>query len=162
MALQITAALLKADLTLAAGDLAEQLAAESARLEQLAYDDGNGLTATSVAAAFDLSYRRLDKNCARVFQLLPVSPGPDVSADSAAALAGLPMPEVRRVLAALARAHLAEPTLGSPVRWRMHDLVRLYAQQLSEEHADSDGREQAIDRLLDYYAKMSPRRPCKA
>ena len=155
LALQITGALLKADLTLGAGDLAEQLTAESARLEQLAYDDGSGSSAPSVAAAFDLSYRRLDKTSARVFRSLPVSPGPDVSADSAAVLADLPVPEVRTVLAALARAHLAEPALGSPGRWRIHDLVRLYVRQLSEENADSDGREQAIDRLLAYYVKMA-------
>jgi tetratricopeptide (TPR) repeat protein len=33
----------------------------------------------------------------------------------------------------------------------MHDLVRLYAERLSEEHAEDDGREQARDRLLGYY-----------
>jgi hypothetical protein len=36
-------------------------------------------------------------------------------------------------------------------RWRMHDLVRLYAGQLPEEHARADGREQARDRLLAHY-----------
>ena len=33
----------------------------------------------------------------------------------------------------------------------MHDLLRLYARQLSDAHADADGREQARDRLLRYY-----------
>lgn len=33
----------------------------------------------------------------------------------------------------------------------MHDLVRLYAGQLSGAHADADGRERARDRLLRYY-----------
>jgi hypothetical protein len=40
LALKITAALLKADHTLAAGELADDLTAESARLARLAYDDG--------------------------------------------------------------------------------------------------------------------------
>ena len=31
-------------------------------------------------------------------------------------------------------------------RWRMHDLARLYADQLSEEHPQADGPEQARDR----------------
>jgi hypothetical protein len=53
------------------------------------------------------------------------------------------------VLSGLARAHLAETATGG--RWRMHDLVRLYAGQLSDEHADADGREQARDQLLGYY-----------
>ena len=39
----------------------------------------------------------------------------------------------------------------------MHDLVRLYAGRLSEEHAESDGREQALDRLLGHYLDMTRR-----
>jgi hypothetical protein len=42
LALQIIAALLNADPTLSARGLAEELAAETERLEQLRYDDGTG------------------------------------------------------------------------------------------------------------------------
>ncbi len=55
-----------------------------------------------MAAAFELSYRRLDEAAARVFRLLPVNPGPDVSTAAAAVLADLPVSEARRVLAGLA------------------------------------------------------------
>ena len=55
LALQITAALLKGDPALSAAELAQELAAESDRLERLAYDDGSGPAAPSVAAAFELS-----------------------------------------------------------------------------------------------------------
>jgi hypothetical protein len=151
LALQITAALLKADLTLSAGELAEEIAVESARLERLAYDDGSKHGALSVRAAFDLSYWRLDDTSARLFRLLPVNPGPDVCSASAAVLADLPLARVRRMLAGLARAHLVEGAPGASGRWRMHDLVRLYAQELSDEDEDADGREQARDRLLGYY-----------
>ncbi len=108
-----------------------------------------------MAAAFELSCRRLDATSARVFRLLPVNPGPDISTAAAAVLADLPVTGVRRVLAGLARAHLAEAATGPAGRWRMHDLLRLYAQRLSEEHADADGREQARDRLLGYYLDMA-------
>ena len=37
----------------------------------------------------------------------------------------------------------------------MHDLLRLYAQRLSDDHAEADGREQARDRLLGYYLSMA-------
>jgi NB-ARC domain len=70
LALQITAALLTADTALAAAELAGDLAAESARLEVLRYDDGSGSGALSVAASFELSYRRLGDTAARVFRLL--------------------------------------------------------------------------------------------
>jgi hypothetical protein len=36
---------------------------------RLAYDDGSGTGASSVAAAFELSYRGLDETAARVFRL---------------------------------------------------------------------------------------------
>ena len=61
------------------------------RLEALRYDDGSGTSAPSVAAAFELSYRQLDEAAARVFRLLPVNPGPDVSTAAVAALADLPV-----------------------------------------------------------------------
>ena len=105
----------------------------------LRYDDGSGTGGPSVAAAFELSYRRLDETAARVFRLLPVNPGPDMSTAAAAVLADLPVSQVRRVLAGLARAHLVEAAPGAAGRWRMHDLLRLYAQRLSDEHAEAEG-----------------------
>ena len=149
LALRITAALLAADRTLTAAELAGQLADEISRLHTLHYDDGSGTSAPSVAAAFDLSYRHLDEVAARLFRLLPVNPGLDVSAAAAAALTGEPAGATRAVLGRLARAHLAEPTGAG--RWRMHDLLRLYARQLADTEADAQDLEQARDRLLDYY-----------
>ena len=151
LALQITAALLKADPSRTAGDLAEEFSDEVRRLEALHYDDGSGTSAPSVAAAFDLSYRRLDEAAARVFRLLPVNPGPDVSTAAAAVLADLTVSEVRRVLGQLFRAHLVEAGAGAMGRWRMHDLLRVYASQLSDVEAEADRQEQARDRLLRYY-----------
>ena len=151
LALQITAALLNADPSRTVGDLADELGDEVRRLEALQYDDGGGTSAPSVAAAFDLSYRRLDQAAARVFRLLPVNPGPDVSSVAAAVLADMPVSDVRRVISQLVRAHLVEAAAGAAGRWRMHDLLRLYAGQLSDARAEADGQEQARDRLLGYY-----------
>ena len=151
LALQITAALLKADPSRTVSDMADELADEIRRLKTLHYDDGSGTSAPSVAAAFELSYRQLDDTAARVFRLLPVNPGPDVSTAAAAALADLPVGDARNVIGQLVRAHLAEAAAGAAGQWRMHDLLRLYARQLSDAHADADEREQAQDRLLRYY-----------
>ncbi len=155
LALQITASILRADPSLTAADLAEDLAASSARLQRLAYDDGAGPAAMSVEATFGLSYARLDDSQAQLFRLLPANPGPDVSTAAAAALAGLPESQARVLLAGLARAHLVEAAPGAAPRWRMHDLLRLYADRLSAQHVDADSRDDALNRLLDYYVNAA-------
>jgi tetratricopeptide (TPR) repeat protein len=151
LALQITAALLKADPVRTVGDMADQLTDEIQRLQTLHYDDVSGISAWSVAAAFELSYRQLDEATARMFRLLPVNPGPELSTAAAAALANLSASDTRKVISQLLRAHLIEAAAGAPGRWRMHDLLRLYARQLLDAHTDADRREQARDRLLRYY-----------
>jgi tetratricopeptide (TPR) repeat protein len=155
LALQITAALLIADPMLSTAELAGELDDERQRLERLSYDDGSGTATASVAAAFELSYHRLNATAARVFRLLPLDPGPDVSTAVAAALTGLAHGEARAVLGTLIQAHLVEAAPGAPGRWRMHDLVRLYAQRQSDGPAQADGREQARDRLLDHYLRWT-------
>ena len=116
---------------------------------------GPALSPGELADEPDLSYRRLAETAARMFRLLPVNPGPDVSTAVAAVLTDLSASEARGVLADLARAGLVEAASGSGGRWRMHDLVRRYAQQLSDLHAEADGREQVRDRLIDYYVSMA-------
>ena len=155
LALRITAALLTADPALAVAELGDELADELHRLEALRYDDGSGASAPSVAATFELSYRQLDEAAARMFRLLPINPGPDLSAAAAAALADRPVSATRKLIRQLVRAHLVEGATGVAGRWRMHDLLRLYARQLSDAHADADGRAQARDRLLDHYLKTA-------
>ena len=56
---------------------------------------------------FELSCCGLDETSARVFRLLPVKPGPDISA-AAAVPADLSTGQVRTVLAGPARAHVVE------------------------------------------------------
>jgi tetratricopeptide (TPR) repeat protein len=155
LALQIVAAVLKSDPARNVADMAADLAVEEERLERLQYDDGSGAGAPSVAVAFEMSCRRLDQTSARTLRVLPLNPGPDVSTAAAAILTNLPGGRAREVLASLAQAHLIEPSPGGAGRWRMHDLMRLYAQRLSDDYADADNREGARDRLLDYYLRMA-------
>jgi tetratricopeptide (TPR) repeat protein len=150
LALQITAALLVADPALTAAELAAEMADEVRRLRALRYDDGSGVSAPSVAAAFELSYRQLDEDAALMFRLLPADPGPDVSTEAAAELAGWPTDRARAAIGRLTRAHLVEPG-GARGRWRMHDLLRLYARQVPG--ASPGEREQAVDRLLAWYLR---------
>jgi hypothetical protein len=152
LALQVTAALLVADPVLSAAELAGDLADEVRRLQALRYDDGSGPRAPSVAAAFELSYRQLDAEAGLLFRLLPLDPGPDLSTGAAAALADWPLARARGVLGRLARVHLVEVARAGG-RWRMHDLLRLYARQLP---GDGGGeRDQAVARLLDWYYRFA-------
>jgi tetratricopeptide (TPR) repeat protein len=151
LALQITAAVLVADPSLPVVELSAELADEARRLEALRYDDGSGTSARSIAAAFELSYRQLGEPAARLFRLLAAHPGPDFSAVSAAALTGQAAGDTRKVIGQLLKAHLIEAAGEAVRRWRMHDLLRLYARQLSDRHADADERDQALDRLLSSY-----------
>ncbi|MFJ8475920.1 tetratricopeptide repeat protein [Kitasatospora sp. NPDC094011] len=103
----------------------------------------------AVRSVLDSSYRRLAPAHRKLFLLLSVNPGPDLSAEAATVLAERTAPpRVRRGLATLARASLvrADPETG---RWRMHDLVRAYAVEQSGLAAEQ--REAALDRLLDHY-----------
>ncbi|MFJ4513058.1 tetratricopeptide repeat protein [Streptomyces sp. NPDC088816] len=150
LALTIAAAQLTSDPGLPIADLSAGLTDTRTRLEALRYQERDGRT-LEVQAAFELSYRRLDDQPARLFRLLSLNPGPDVSTETAAVLADERFRTTRQDLAALARAGLiGEQPIGSN-RWRMHDLTRLYADELCQHHDDGTHRQQALERLLEYY-----------
>ncbi|MGX4690724.1 tetratricopeptide repeat protein [Streptomyces sp. JNUCC 63] len=150
LALTIAASQLTSDPGLPIADLSAGLADARTRLEALRYEDRDGRP-LGVQAAFELSYRRLDDQPARRFRLLSLNPGPDVSTDTAAILTDEPVRTARQDLAALARAGLInEQPVGSN-RWRMHDLTRLYADELCRRHDDGTLRQQALKRILEYY-----------
>jgi hypothetical protein len=155
LALQIVAAILKADTTLSVAEVADLISDEAKRLGTLRYDDGSGASAPSVAAAFELSYRRLSDGAARLFRLLAVDPVPEISITAAAALGGLSIVDARQLVSELARAHLIDVAPGPGGRRRMHDLVRLYARQLLVEHSVADKAQSAVDRLLGYYLQAA-------
>ncbi|MFE5792893.1 tetratricopeptide repeat protein [Streptomyces sp. NPDC056503] len=146
LALTIAAALLTDDPGLPIAALAEDLADTRTRLQTLRHEDAAGRS-LAVRAAFDLSYGRLTEPDARLFRLLPVNPGPDLSTETAAVLNSSPVRATRTALAALARACLiTEQPVGSG-RWRMHDLIRLYASELPAGEDDAG----ALERLMVHY-----------
>src|SRR5262249_25192523 len=100
--------------------LAAELRDAARRLDAL--DTGDA--PASVRAVFSWSYQQLGTEAARVFRLLGLHPGPGIEPYAAAALAGAALPQARRVLDALARAHLIQP--AAPGRYAMHDLLRAY------------------------------------
>ena len=69
--------------------LADDLRADPENLDAFRTDD----TSADVRAVFSWSYRKLDADAARLFRLLGLHPGPDISVPAAASLAGLPGPQ---------------------------------------------------------------------
>jgi tetratricopeptide (TPR) repeat protein len=91
----------------------------------------------------------LTPTAARLFRLLGLHPGPDVSTSAAASLAGDPPAGTQRLLTDLARGNLV--TEHVPGRYAFHDLLRVYAANLAHRHDTDDDRRAALTRLLDHY-----------
>jgi DNA-binding SARP family transcriptional activator len=145
LALAIAAARAAAQPGLPLASLAADLRDAGGRLDAL--DAGHG--AANVRAVFSWSYRQLDATQARVFRLLGLHPGPDISAPATASMAGLPLRQARAALAELARARLL--TEQTPGRYSFHDLLRAYAAERAQADDSEAERGAAIHRMLDHY-----------
>ncbi|WP_086665121.1 AfsR/SARP family transcriptional regulator [Lentzea kentuckyensis] len=79
----------------------------------------------NLRAVFSWSYNALSAEAAAVFGALGLAPGVDIGLAATASLTALPIARVRTCLRELEQAHLVDQ--HAPGRYRMHDLVRLYA-----------------------------------
>ncbi|GAB2997440.1 hypothetical protein GCM10023080_074290 [Streptomyces pseudoechinosporeus] len=104
--------------------------------------------AVDARSAFACSYRCLRPESARLFRLLSLPSGPDVTVGAAAALVGLPARRVRLMLDELADAHLVIE--HAPGRYALHDLLRVFAAELIRTHDDPAQRQAARKRLRDH------------
>lgn len=125
--------------------LAEELRHAQDALEPFTGED----SATDPRAAFASSYRRLRPPAAKLFRWIGGHPGPDVTAEAAASVAGVPPAEVRPALAELTRAHLVVERV--PGRYAMHDLLRAFAVEQSRLADTAARRLAAVRRGLDHY-----------
>jgi DNA-binding SARP family transcriptional activator/tetratricopeptide (TPR) repeat protein len=126
--------------------LADELRTSRNRLDSLSADDD---PYTDVRSVLSWSYRALTPDAARLFRLLGLHPGPDITVAATASLAALPLPEARAQLAELTRANLlAEHTAG---RYTSHDLLRAYATGLAHTTDTDQQRHAATHRVLDHY-----------
>jgi DNA-binding SARP family transcriptional activator/tetratricopeptide (TPR) repeat protein len=125
-------------LTAVAGEL-------RAALEQLHGGDPH----SDLRAVFSWSYQALSSAGAALFRQLGHCPGAEFSTAAAASAAGLPVAEVRPVLAELVRDHMI--TELRPDRYALHDLLRAYAVELATAHDGAQTWAQARARLSAYY-----------
>jgi DNA-binding SARP family transcriptional activator/tetratricopeptide (TPR) repeat protein len=145
LALAITAARAAASADLPIGVLAAQMAGEQARLDAL----DTGEEATSARAVFSWSYQRLPAPASRMFRLLGVHPGPDISVPAAASLAGTEPREARRLLTELTSASMLGERLAG--RYAFHDLLRAYAAERASITESEQERHEVTGRILDHY-----------
>ncbi|WP_052395790.1 tetratricopeptide repeat protein [Kutzneria sp. 744] len=105
----------------------------------------------AVHAAFDLSYSGLKPEAQELFRRLGLVPGPDVSAESAAALIEQTPCKTARLLDQLAAAHLVDQPV--PGRYTCHDLLRHYARERSYDEDSPEKRANVLRWLLDDYLR---------
>ena len=126
-------------------ELAAELHDARGRLDALEADDA----VTNVRAVLSWSYDQLSEPAARMFRLLGVHPGPDISLSAAASLAGMPRADAGAALRELTRTHMVAEYL--PARFTFHDLLRAYAADQAERHDPEPERRAAAHRVLDHY-----------
>src|SRR5579875_2633653 len=134
--------------------LAAELRDAACRLDAL----DAGTTASSVRAVFSWSYQGLPAAPARVFRLLGLHPGPDISAQAAASLAGLPPAQARTALRELGHASLISEHF--PDRYTGHDLLRVYAADEAAARDPGGQRRRAALRMLDHYLRTADAADC--
>jgi hypothetical protein len=132
--------------------MAERLREEETRLDEMACGD------LDVRARLGLSYDRLRRAERRMLRRLGALDVPDFASWAAAALAATGVHEAERSVERLADAHLLEP-LGADrfgqVRYRLHELVLLYARERADGEDTAAERRAAAAPLVD--AMVFPR-----
>jgi DNA-binding SARP family transcriptional activator/tetratricopeptide (TPR) repeat protein len=145
LALSIVAARAAARPYLPLAELARELTDATGRLDAL--DAGD--PAASVRAVFSWSCQQLSEPAARLFRLLGLHAGPDITLAAAASLAGLAPTRAKALIGELADANLVAE--HAPGRYAFHDLLRAYAAELAATTSTDAERRDALHRVLDHY-----------
>jgi DNA-binding SARP family transcriptional activator/DNA-binding XRE family transcriptional regulator len=125
--------------------LAAEMRDERGRLDALE----TGESATSVRVVFSWSRAMLSELAGRMFRLLGVHAGPDITVPAAASLAGLSRSQAYMALAELCDGHLV--TEHAVHRYMCHDLLRAYAAEAARIRDSDAERREAVHRVLDHY-----------
>jgi DNA-binding SARP family transcriptional activator/Tfp pilus assembly protein PilF len=111
-----------------------------------------GEAVTDVKTVLSWSYHAASPAAQRMFRLLSVHPGPDISVEAAARLADVSGVWCRRLLSELATTRLI--TEHNAGRYGFHDLLRAYSVDLAK-MMERATRRHAMRRVLDYYLEIS-------
>lgn len=145
LALSIVAARATLTPALSLTELAGQLRDVRDRLHVLDIGDAS----VNLDAVFSWSYRTLSTAAARMFRLLSLHPGPEISVPAAASLTATDRDQAYAALSELVRARLlTEPSIG---RFAYHDLLRAYSAGTARQDENEQTRRAAMHRMLDHY-----------
>jgi transcriptional regulator with XRE-family HTH domain/tetratricopeptide (TPR) repeat protein len=119
---------------------ADRLEDERSRLTELACGD------LAVRGAFLASYQALDRDARWVFRCLGNVLGVDFGAEVVAILTGRPTPDAAAVLERMACLGLLQAGHG-PGRYRLHDLLKIFAAEQAEQDDSEAVRRAAVRRM---------------
>ncbi|MGW1894601.1 BTAD domain-containing putative transcriptional regulator [Streptomyces sp. NPDC002004] len=125
--------------------LVHRLSDEHRRLDELS------LGGLEVRASFALTYRALSHEAARMYRLLGLLDVPDFAAWVGGALLGIPPGEAEDVMEQLVDAHfltVSGTDATGTLRYRFHDLLRLYARDRAESDIPRNERDAALTRAF--------------
>lgn len=148
LAIRITAARLAARPHWSLGTMVERLSDEASQLDELRHGD------MAVRASLMLSYEALNPEARRLLRLLVLIDGPDFGAWACPPLLHVGMRTAQDLLDDLVESHLVDVAIeGHPVspltaRYRLHDLVRLFAQERAVTEDSPQTRTAAVARFL--------------
>ncbi|MFI6617844.1 tetratricopeptide repeat protein [Streptomyces sp. NPDC050528] len=113
--------------------------------------------AVGLRPLFEMAYRQLPSEQARLLRLLALAPAAEVGSETASALANLGIDRTFDLLEELAAAHLVTPVpAGADVRWRLHDLVRMFGVSVAEGDVElQEEGEAARERVLEFYLRWA-------
>src|SRR5580704_10726807 len=108
-----------------------------------------GESATSARMVFSWSRAKLGDSASRMFRLLGIYPGPDITVSAVASLVGSQRGCAYLALAELCDEHLV--TEYVPGRYICHDLLRSYAMEEAITRESEADRHAALHRVLEHY-----------
>ncbi|GII54401.1 SARP family transcriptional regulator [Planotetraspora thailandica] len=152
LALRITGARLAARKRWPISRLVDRLRDEVRRLDELEH------RGWALRSSIDMTYQVLDEPAKRLFRLLAIIQAPDLPSWTAASLLDTDLAEAEEVLERLVDAQVLE-VVDYPdarhLRYRFHDLIRVYAREqllaVEPEHA----RSAALERVLGMWLALA-------
>jgi DNA-binding SARP family transcriptional activator len=124
--------------------MASELRDHTSRLDGL----DTGEAGLSLRAVLSWSYHALTAEAVTLVGLISLAPGADISLPAVTALSPTTAAHTRALLRELEAAHLVAHSDG---RYRMHDLVRLYAGERATAELCEETRSAATRRVVDFH-----------